>query len=94
MQYAKAHYRKGLALLGMPDTQQRSKEAVIALKAALSVRHAWPLTLIAQASSPELAPSQCKDVSPDMRKEITEVLKYADERRFDGVDMPENCVIS
>jgi hypothetical protein len=36
---------------------------------------------------------QCKDVSADMRKEISEVLKYADERRFDGVDMPENCVI-
>ena len=33
--YAKAHYRKGLSLLGMPETQQRSKEAVMALQAAL-----------------------------------------------------------
>jgi hypothetical protein len=33
--YAKAHYRKGLSLLGMPETQQRSKEAVGALQAAL-----------------------------------------------------------
>mmetsp|Transcript_26763 Transcript_26763/g.67563 ORF Transcript_26763/g.67563 Transcript_26763/m.67563 type:complete len:180 (+) Transcript_26763:39-578(+) len=70
--YAKAHYRKGLALLGMPDTQQRSKEATMALKAALA----------------------CKDASDAMRKEIGEVLKYADERRFEGVDMPENCVVS
>lgn len=33
--YAKAHYRKGLSLLGMPETQQRSKEAVAALQTAL-----------------------------------------------------------
>ena len=33
--YAKAHYRKGMSLLGMPETQQRSKEAVGALQAAL-----------------------------------------------------------
>ena len=33
--YAKAHYRKGLSLLGMPDTNARSKEAVGALKEAL-----------------------------------------------------------
>mmetsp|Transcript_8609 Transcript_8609/g.21385 ORF Transcript_8609/g.21385 Transcript_8609/m.21385 type:complete len:176 (-) Transcript_8609:37-564(-) len=33
--YAKAHYRKGLSILGMPDSQQRSKEAVGALQAAL-----------------------------------------------------------
>lgn len=33
--YAKAHYRKGLSLLGMPETQQRSKEAVGALQTAL-----------------------------------------------------------
>ena len=33
--YSKAHYRKGLSLLGMPETQQRSKEAVMALQDAL-----------------------------------------------------------
>mmetsp|Transcript_52671 Transcript_52671/g.128689 ORF Transcript_52671/g.128689 Transcript_52671/m.128689 type:complete len:176 (-) Transcript_52671:436-963(-) len=71
-EYSKAHYRKGLALLGMPDTQQRSKEAVMALQSAL----------------------KCTDCSEDMRKEINDVLKYAQERRFEGVDMPANCCVS
>ena len=68
--YAKAHFRKGVATLGMPETQQRSKEAVMALQTALTCR-----------------------VTPELRKEIEQTLKWAQHRRFEAVDMPENCSI-
>ena len=68
--YAKAHLRKGIATLGMPETQQRSKEAVMALQAALKCR-----------------------VTPELKKEIEDTLKWAQHRRFEAVDMPENCLI-
>ncbi len=68
--YAKAHLRKGIATLGMPETQQRSKEAVMALQAALKCR-----------------------VSPELQKEIEDTLKWAQHRRFEAVDMPENCAV-
>lgn len=68
--YAKAHLRKGIATLGMPETQQRSKEAVMALQAALKCR-----------------------VTPELKKEIEDTLKWAQHRRFEAVDMPENCAI-
>mmetsp|Transcript_13866 Transcript_13866/g.32599 ORF Transcript_13866/g.32599 Transcript_13866/m.32599 type:complete len:175 (+) Transcript_13866:79-603(+) len=70
--YSKAQYRKGLALLGMPETPQRAKEAVGALEAAL----------------------KCSDMTPALADEVKKMLQYAQERRFDGVDMPENCVVS
>ena len=54
----------------MPETQQRSKEAVMALQTALTCR-----------------------VTPELRKEIEQTLKWAQHRRFEAVDMPENCSI-
>ena len=69
--YSKALYRKGLSLLGMPDTNARSKEAVMALKQALT----------------------CADCGEAMAGEVRKMLEYAQQRRFEGVDMPENCCV-
>jgi len=32
-------------------------------------------------------------ITPELQKEVEQTLKWAQQRRFDAVDMPENCAL-